>query len=269
MSITVSAMYVYPVKGCRGVPVSEAEVGPRGLAGDRLWMWVDADGRFLSQRSHPQMAQVDTEIIEGGVKLSAPGIGAVSVSAPAGDGLKRTVQVWSSTLEALVAPEAEAWGKALFGVEAHLVHLGEGCKRPLKPSRGQPGDEVSFADGYPVLLASEASLAALNGWIAETGRDPVPMARFRPNVVITGEIEPFAEDEWPVLELGGVRFQGGAPCERCTVTTLDQQTGQKHDGEPLITLARHRRWDNKVFFGVNLVPRAYGMLRRGDACVLN
>ena len=130
--------------------------------------------------------------------------------------------------------------------------------RPVNPAYGRPGDHVSFADGYPALLASEASLADLNSRLAA----PVPMNRFRPNLVVDGT-EAFAEDGWSRIRIGEVVFRVVKPCDRCVVTTIDQKTG-KAGKEPLRTLSRYRKKDGKVYFAQNLIPDAPGTLRRGD-----
>lgn len=259
----VSALYIYPVKGCGAVQLQRAAVHPRGLIGDRRWMWVDAEGKFITQRSHPPMATIRPTLLEGGLRLEAEGHAPLEIPEPDADAPWRPVQVWSSTLDAPVAEGSAAWGRAFFGQPASLVFMGEGCVRPMKPGRGRPGDEVSFSDGYPLLLAHEASLTELNRRIVEGGGQPVPMERFRPNLIISGG-EAFDEESWSAFTAGEVPFDAKTACERCTVTTLDQATGAKVSAEPLKTLAAFRRRDNKVYFGVNCIPRGGGEIAVGD-----
>jgi uncharacterized protein YcbX len=147
-----------------------------------------------------------------------------------------------------------------------LVYLDDPTRRSPNPEFAQPGDVVSFADGYPVLLASENSLDLLNDWIAEGPRPdegPLDIRRFRPNLVVRGAA-PFAEDGWTRIRIGEATFRVVKGCDRCVLTTLDPETGEKQM-EPITTLARYRRWDGKTWFAANLVPDTPGaVLRVGD-----
>lgn len=254
----LTSIWIYPVKGVAGVSLEEAFVEPRGLANDRRWMFVDADGLFLSQRTHPKLALIRARVTPGGVVLEAPGQAPLAVPVPATDE-RVSVTVWSSTVAALPAGAgASEWASAFLETDCRLVYMPADTIRPVNPAYGRPGDHVSFADGYPALLASEASLADLNSRLAA----PVPMNRFRPNLVVDGT-EAFAEDGWSRIRIGEVVFRVVKPCDRCVVTTIDQKTG-KAGKEPLRTLSRYRKKDGKVYFAQNLIPDAPGTLRRGD-----
>lgn len=256
----LSAIWIYPVKAAAGVALTEARVEARGLAGDRRWMIVDPNGRFLTQREHPRLALLKAHAAGGALRLEAPAHGALDVPVPPPDGAAETVQVWRDTVEATPAgAEADAWLSAFVGAACRLVYMPDASTRPVDPAYGRPGDHVSFADGYPVLLAAEASLADLNGRLDA----PVPMNRFRPNLVVRGS-EPFAEDTWRRIRIGDVAFRVVKPCARCTVPTVDQATGVAGK-EPLRTLSRYRKKDGKVYFAQNLIAEQPGTLRSGDA----
>lgn len=267
MPLVVSSLARYPVKSCRGEQLREAVVEPWGLAGDRRWMITDPEGVFATARTLPRLVLIHPVLDEGGVTLHAPGAEPLRVPFPEREGLEDVV-VWRSSLKARSAGEAAAaWLTELMGTELRLVHLDDPTRRPVDPEFGEPGDRVSFADGYPLLLTADASLDALNDWIAEganAAEGPVPMTRFRPNVVVSGTAA-WAEDDWSVLRIGGARFRAVKPCGRCVLTTVDPDAGEK-GREPLATLARHRRVGKAIVFGTNLVPDEPGaVLRVGDA----
>ncbi|HEY6787936.1 MAG TPA: MOSC domain-containing protein, partial [Trebonia sp.] len=164
--------------------------------------------------------------------------------------------------------EAGQWLSKVAGMDVRLVYLDDPTRRATNPDYSKDGDVVSFADGYPLLLTSEESLERLNEWIADgkhAAEGPLPMTRFRPNVVVAGAAA-FAEDGWHLVRIGDLRFRVAKPCGRCVLTTVDPDTAVKGK-EPLATLARHRRWDGNVWFGVNLIPddpRPDGRLHVGD-----
>jgi hypothetical protein len=256
--LTLSAIRTYPLKGASAVGTDRAAVTPRGLAGDRGWMVVDGSGRFVSQRTRPRLATVTAGLVSGGLALAAPGRDPLVCPVP--DGRRRlAVEIWDDTVDAALADAGAArWLSAVLGLECRLVRQDRPDSRPLAGPRGRPGDAVSFADGSPVLLCGEAALADLNARLT----DPVPMDRFRPNLVFAGGA-PHAEDRWRRIRIGPVVFRNAGPCPRCTVTTVDQARGEP-GSEPLATLATYRRRPGGVMFGVNLVPESLGTLRTGD-----
>ena len=266
MSLVVSSLNRYPVKSCRGESVGEAVVEPWGLRGDRRWMITDPEGIFVTARALPRLVLVRPVVDDEGLTLHAPGAAPLRVPVPTVEALTDVV-VWRSRVKATFAGDGAAnWLSAFLGTEVRLVHLDDPTRRPVDPEFGTAADRVSFADGYPLLLTAEASLAALNGWIAE-GRNaaegPVSMVRFRPNVVVSGSA-PWAEDDWSLLRVGEARFRAVKPCGRCVLTTVDAETGVK-GREPLATLATHRRRGSMIVFGTNLIPDSPGaVLRVGD-----
>jgi uncharacterized protein YcbX len=268
MSLQLTDIWRYPVKSCRGERLSAAVVEPWGLAGDRRWMVADADGAPVTAREYPQMVLITPRLGRGLITLSSPGLPDLAVPVPSGQDLV-PVSVWESDLIAAPAgDEAATWLTKVIGEPVRLMYLDDPTRRPTNPRYSRDTDRVSFADGYPLLLTSEESLDGLNAWIAEGSRaaeGPVPMRRFRPNVVISGA-PAWAEDGWRRLRIGPVTFRAVKGCDRCVMTTVDPDTAAKGH-EPLFALARHRRWDNKVWFGVNLVPDAPGpdaLIRPGD-----
>ncbi|GAA4668427.1 MOSC domain-containing protein [Streptomyces chumphonensis] len=263
----LTALHVYPVKSLAGTTRREAEVEPWGLAGDRRWMVV-REGRQLTQRDAPRLALVVAlERAEGGVSLDAPGMPRLTVDAPGPAGAALDVTVFGSPVRAGSAgARADAWLSRYIGTPVRLVRMTAPERdRSVDPRFGRPQDTVSFADGYPLLLTAESSLEALNSLIAEgdhADEGPLPMNRFRPNLVVGGTA-PWAEDGWRRLRVGEVEFEVVRPSGRCVVTTTDQATGGRGK-EPLRTLALHRRSGDRLIFGQNLVPRTAGTVRRGD-----
>jgi MOSC domain-containing protein len=259
----VTALFIYPIKATTAISLEQAEVRPRGLAGDRRWVVVDDNGHFLQQRTHTKMALVKTTSQRnGGLLISATDMEPLTVSPPIGKE-RGQVTVWSDTVDAANAgPDAAAWFSRFLGLPCRLMFMDDAALRPVAPEYGQDGDVVSFADALPLLLATAASLADLNQRIGS--KKQLPMSRFRPNLVVDGDA-PWAEDQWKRVRVGQIEFEVTHPCARCVVTTTDQQTGEKSpDGEPLKTLATFRRGEKGVLFGMNLVPRNHGTIRVGD-----
>ncbi|MEV4423799.1 MOSC domain-containing protein [Streptomyces sp. NPDC053792] len=265
------SVHVHPVKAMRALAATEAEVQPWGLAGDRRWTAVDAAGKVVTQRRHPRMALATAQPLPGGgVSLSAPGHPTLAVEVPTPPPVTPTVtvEIFDQLVEAVPAgPAAAAWFSAYLESDIRLVHMdAPEHRRPVDPDYALPGETVSFADGYPLLVATTSSLDALNSLIAQgdhAHEGPLPMNRFRPNLVIEGTA-PWAEDGWTRIAVGEVTFRVARPCGRCVVTTTDQLTAERGK-EPLRTLALHRKSDGRVLFGQNLVPEHTGTVRVGDA----
>jgi uncharacterized protein YcbX len=257
----VTGIFIYPIKGTAATALQQAEVRSRGLAGDRRWVVVDEQGQFLQQRVQPKMALIHT-ILEpdGTLWVEAPGMVSLHVSPPTGEDRLSTT-VWRDTVDAADAgSQAAAWFSEYLGLPCRLAFMDDGAHRPVDPEYGAEGDQVSFADAMPLLLATDASLADLNSRMDH----PLSMSRFRPNVVVDGA-QAWDEDNWKRLRIGQVEFEATHRCARCVVTTIDQETGNKDgSGEPLKTLATFRRDGDGVYFGQNLVPRSTGTVQVGD-----
>ncbi|MEU6073420.1 MOSC N-terminal beta barrel domain-containing protein [Micromonospora sp. NPDC047074] len=265
----LNAIHTYPVKGGHRRDHDAVAVEPWGLAGDRRWMVVDADGLGVTQRETTRLVALRAAPRDGGLLLRAEGHRDLVVPEPAGGEpvMVRTFRHRKLPVPALSAgPAADAWVSTLLGRAVRLVWLARPTRHiPSGDREHDTGDRVSFADAYPLLLASTASLDAVNGWLAEAGAEPVPMARFRPNLVVEGA-PAWAEDDWAgrPLRVGGVRFRAAGPCERCVVTTIDQETGVRGK-EPLRVLGRFRNIRQKIVFGLHVVPEETGMVAVGDA----
>jgi uncharacterized protein len=259
---SVAELRIHPVKGLRGGVHTAADVAPWGLAGDRRWMVVDAAGRFLSQRELNHMALIEARNTATGITLTAPGMEGASIPFPGPDAETLDVVVWRDTVGAVAAgAAADAWISAALGLPCRLVYLADTTSRKIDPAFATAGQTVNFADGFPILLASLASLADLNTRLAV----PIPIGRFRPNIVVSGAA-PWAEDCWRRIRIGGVLFSVVKPCSRCIITTIDPETGQRPDmAEPLRTLGKFRR-DRRggVMFAQNLIPGNAGRIAAGD-----
>jgi hypothetical protein len=275
----IESIHIYPLKAGRAVDLRAAAVEPWGLAGDRRWLVVDAAGRFVSQREEPALARVIAAYPAAGadqlaagrpwptdtITLSAAGHPPLEVAMPwPDDGTEMVpVAVWESRVRAAAAgKEADDWLSRLLDRDVRLVYLDDPARREVDQDYGDPGDRVSFADGYPLLLTSARSLEALGDWLAQDGHPPVPMNRFRPNVVVAGACA-WAEDGWRRIAIGAVTFRVVKPCGRCVVTTTDQATGQR-GRQPLELLGRRRRFGRQLVFGQNMIPDAPGSIRVGD-----
>ncbi|MEO7035070.1 MAG: MOSC N-terminal beta barrel domain-containing protein [Polyangiaceae bacterium] len=255
----VSALYVYPIKACRGIRLSEWAVAARGFEADRRWMIVDMAGNFVTQREMSELSQVETSLLGDSLRISTPGFSPLELPRSYDSGTSRTVQVWRDQVVTAAHPEGSAWFSQFLRAPHELVYMPDAELRHVNPEAARAGDIVSFADGYPFLLISEASLTDLNSRLAE----PITMDRFRPNIVVT-DTAPFAEDEYNRVRLGEISFRGVKRCERCVVTNVDPLTGER-GREPLRTLASYRLEDQKIWFGMNLIHEGTGVLRVGDA----
>ena len=260
----LASVHIYPLKGCRAVDLAESVVEPWGLAGDRRWLLVDSDCRFVSQREHPALARLDVRYGPGAdIIASSDGYPAVRVAVPGESPELLKVTVWGCTvLSAAAGSEADAWFSDYLGEKVRLVFLDDPTRRAVDPDYGANGDVVSFADGYPLLLTNTGSLDQLGEWLTAAGDQPVPMNRFRPNVVVSGD-QPWAEDRWRRIRIGTVSFRVVKPCGRCVVTTTDQFTGVRGT-QPLRMLAARRRFGQKLVFGQNIIPDSPGLIRVGD-----
>ena len=267
----MSALWVYPIKSTAGLELTESVVHPWGLQDDRRWMVVDDEGSTVTARTHRKLLWVRARPgSDGGLELSAPGTQPLRVAPPSPDA---SVPITMSRIDRAVAAggAADAWLSAYLGTPVRLVWLDDPARRTVGEQHGgEVGDTVSFADTGPVHLTTTVSLDALDGWLAESAREtaepppePLPMGRFRPNIVVEGSATPFAEDDWKRVRIGGVPMRFAEHCDRCVLPTIDPVTlaGSK---EPTRTLARRRSWDHAVHFGIRLIPLQQGRIRVGD-----
>jgi MOSC domain-containing protein len=257
----VAGIRIYPVKSCGGIDVETALVEPRGLARDRRYMIVDANDRFVTQRQHARMALIRIEMDPTGLTLSAPGQSLLRVADGEVFGDETRVRIWRGACDAVVAPaHINAWLSGYLGFACRLVRMNDEHHRAVPNDAAQFEDEVSFADGAPLLLASLDSLDDLNTRLAKA----VGIERFRPNVIIEGA-PAFAEDSWQRIRIGSAELSVAWPCARCTMITIDPATAEPDpEGEPLATLKTFRRAGRGVMFGQNLIPRRFGRVSVGD-----
>ncbi|HZB68631.1 MAG TPA: MOSC N-terminal beta barrel domain-containing protein [Ornithinibacter sp.] len=272
--IRLSAIHLHPVKSTAVRPVTHADVEPWGLRGDRRWMVVDADGECVTAREERALLAITADTpatdraLPAALRLRTHDHETIELSVPEGE--PRPVTVHRRSLEAVDAPAwASAWMQSVLRrSDLTLVHVHRG--RALNPAHSSPGDATAFADAYPVTLASAASLERLRSWVTETAIErgeepgsPLAVERFRPNLVVEGDLEPFEEDRWTRVKVGPVTFRVVKPVDRCVLTTVDPVTLDRGP-EPIRSLARHRTWDGATWFAVQLVPDVVGTIRLGD-----
>lgn len=275
MAAIVSRLLLYPIKGCRGVPLPAAQLAPTGLAaqgiGDREWVVVDEDGEFLSQRELPRMALIATRLAPDALAITAPGMPTLEV-ALATDGDVVRIRVWNDELDAIAQGDrVDRWFSDFLERPARLMRFAPRARRTsLRKYTGTIEAPYKFADAFALLVASEASLADLNRRLAGKGEGPVDMDRFRPNIVLDG-VDAFEEDYARALMVGEARIELVKPCVRCTVPSVDPARGEQGT-EPGDTLAAYRRSADAggVTFGVNGVVAhgAGAVLHVGDAAEL-
>jgi uncharacterized protein YcbX len=262
----ISQLFIYPIKSLGGIAVNEAEVTSRGLKYDRRYMLVDNNNTFITQRDFSAMALLRTAIESNKLvvyhindlfnKLFLP----LNPSSP--DAFT-VVRIWDDSCEAqYVSEEADKWFSNKLNFQCRLVYMPESTKRNVDPQFAINNDITSFSDGYPLLLVGQASLDDLNSRLGE----PVPINRFRPNIVMRGGF-PFQEDKMEQFSINGIMFYGVKPCSRCVVTATNQETAIK-DKEPLRTLARYRLYNNKPLFGQNVLCNGAGVIKTGDEIII-
>lgn len=254
----ISRLFIYPVKSLGGVELQQSEVEFRGLRHDRRWMLVDAEGVFMTQRTDTRLALFRTAIESDGIRLkNHAGESILAPYSPNGD--RQSVRVWRDVVEALqVSPEVDKWFSDSLGQRCSLVYMPDDSMRQTSLDFTREGDRVGFADAFPILVIGEASLIDLNSRLEVE----LPMNRFRGNIIVQGW-EPYAEDRWQRLSVGGLELRAAKRCGRCSVTATNQDTGEV-GVEPLRTLAEYRRTDKNVFFGAYFVPEGEGSIQTGD-----
>ena len=261
--IRVTGLFRYPIKSCAGISLDSAVLDHRGIEHDRRWMVVDATGAFRTQRELPRMALIHPRVSQDGLTLTAEGMTEVSIPLTA-HGSRLTAGVWNDEVEAIDQGEAVAeWLTRFLAEPLRLVRFDDAQDRRVEQAYAvRPEDQVGFADAYPLLIGNEASLAELNTRLDE----PLPMRRFRPNIVVAGA-EAYAEDSWSRVRVGEVEIAVVKPCARCAITTVNPDTGMKGK-EPLTTLAKYRKAEGGVMFCENAIHLGLGTLRVGDSVVV-
>jgi uncharacterized protein YcbX len=261
MPIRLAEIWIYPVKSLGGIRLKMSSVEEKGLQYDRRWMIVDENGIFLTQRTNPKMATLDVTLHDKGLILSErsePKDQVLVPFFPVSESLVH-VKIWNDTVLAhKVSEEADQWMAKQLGKNVSIVTMPESTRREMNFADTEHGRAVSFADDFPYLMISQASLDDLNSRLDE----PIEMKQFRPNFVVSGT-EPFAEDSWKQIKIGSVGFEVKKPCDRCVLVNIDQHSGKKGT-EPLKTLATYRRVDKKILFGQNVISIESGVVREGE-----
>jgi len=257
--ITLSEINIYPVKSCAGISLTSSQLDAMGLVHDRRWMIIDKAGKMLTQRTHPQLALIETSMAEGQLTLSSFGMDAFVVPRCDAETPRMKATVWNDTVNAWHIQAADQWLAQTVGEDCHLVQIPDDEVRACDQTYAKPGDRTGFADGFPLLLISRASLDDLNTRLEH----PVEMRRFRPNLVVDG-CDAYAEDGWSEIRIGDIAMRVVKPCSRCPIPTVDPDTGEVSSGEPLQTLATYREKDGKIFFGQNVIHNGPGSLALGD-----
>ncbi|MSR17231.1 MAG: MOSC domain-containing protein [Methylococcaceae bacterium] len=256
---TLSDIFIYPVKSLAGIRISEWDVVETGLKYDRQWMLVDENGQFLSQRRLPKMALIQTRLTDSELILSAPNFSDFSLSLELKGGAIIRSTVWEDCCDAQhVSNQVDKWFSDVLKMPCRLVYLPTKTKRGVDLQYANNTDCVAFSDGFPFLIVSENSLNALNAELENS----IEMARFRPNLVISG-CEAYAEDSWREIRIGEIDFRLPKPCSRCSVPGINPKTADVTK-EPLTTLNRLRKWQNKIYFGQNALHNQNGNLNVGD-----
>ncbi len=256
----VSGLYVYPVKSLGGISLASGELCETGLLHDRRWMLIDNNGVFLSQRTVPALALLQVALFSDHLMVTHKHDIHTPLYIPLTTKADThiPVSIWDDVCPAIVVADAGAWFSEVLQMQVRLVYMPDSAKRLVDPEFAANGEVVSFADAYPFLLVGQSSLIDLNSRLPI----PVPMDRFRPNIVFTGG-EPYVEDTFQQFKIGDTQFHCVEPCARCVLTTINQQTAAKGK-EPLKTLATYRTVNNKVLFGQNVVHSGTGRLSIGD-----
>ena len=252
--LTVSQLWIYPIKSLRGISLDTVLLEKRGFQYDRRWMLVDSDNQFITQRQYARMALIETELSEFGLSVRAPDMPVLIIPHPDQqvelyDEVK--VKCWEDQIMAQhINTAIDNWFSEFLGMDCQLVYMPEHCERAVDPDYALNNDIASFSDGFPNLLISEASLVDLNRRVDIE----LTMNRFRPNIVISGG-DPYVEDTLKHFRINGIDFFGVKPCSRCLITTINPQTGEREGREPLNTLSGYRKLNNKVYFGQNVLHK--------------
>ncbi len=261
--MTLESLSSFPVKSCGAVELLESRVEARGLEHDRRWLLVDESGRFLTQREVPQLATIRPRFGQGSLELRC-GDARLDVPLQLHEGHSMRVQIWRDEVNAVRVGElADDWLRDVLGLDVRLVWMPDEARREVDPNYALQAEITSFADGFPFLVVSRASVDDLNERIAQNGGEMVGAGRFRANFLVAGAA-PYEEDSWARFRIGECEFEVVKPCSRCVIPTLDQTTGERTSDEPLRTLSTYRRVNGRILLAQNALPRRLGRVRVGD-----
>ncbi len=264
-TITISDLYIYPIKSTKGLRLPHASVDELGLAFDRRFVVSDDSGQFITARTEPTLCLVSATISDLGIILTAPNMPELLLEYQKFSNQYKNVNVWGDDIAGqLCSIEASSWFSEYLHRPCKLLYFGKESSRVKKPNT-ESARKVAFADGYPLLLISQTSLDDLNQRLISNNEKPVSMAQFRPNIVVENCL-PFAEDGWQYIRIGDIDFKVSKPCVRCIFTTVNPENGDKSpQQQPLTTLKTYRQTDQgEVLFGQNLIPLNSGQIAQGD-----
>lgn len=264
-TVTVSDLYIYPIKSTMGISLPHADIDELGLAFDRRFVISDNSGQFITARTEPTLCLVKSTLTEKGISLSAPNMPTLTLSYDNFSSQYQNVTVWGDEIAGqFCSTAASSWFSSYLQRPCQLLYFGQASSR-VKNTNLDDARRVAFADGYPLLLISQASLDELNQRLSVANQQTVTMAQFRPNIVVDNCL-PFAEDSWQQIRIGDIEFQVSKPCERCIFTTINPENGIKNaEQQPLSTLKTYRQTNNgEVLFGQNLIPLNSGSIKHGD-----
>lgn len=260
----LSALNIYPLKSASGIALQNTEMSQRGLSHDRRWMVVDDSGQFMTQRTTPKMALVQTQLVDQTLTLNAPGMSKLYLPLFPKKGVSEEVEIWGDRCEAwVVNQQSTRWIRKYLGKSCKIVFMPDHSNRQVDSDYALGDNQVAFSDAFPLLLISEASLKDLNRRLQET----FAMNRFRPNLVVSNT-EPYEEDTWEIIKIGDCELQIVKPCSRCVLTTVDPETGEFSGKEPLRTLASYRKQNGKILFGQNLIAQKLERLEVGMPIII-
>ncbi|AEV96604.1 oxidoreductase [Niastella koreensis] len=263
--LTVSELYIYPIKSLGGIALNSARLTDRGFEHDRRWMLVDDNNQFITQREVTAMALLKPQLTEQGLLIRNSQVAGEELLVPFEPTVPGTtmVDVWSNRCRAQqVSEDADAWFSKQLGISCKLMYMPHTTNRFVDGRYAHNKEITSFSDGFPLLMIGQASLDDLNNRLTT----PLPMNRFRPNVVFTGGTA-FLEDTMKQFEINGITFFCVKPCARCVMTTIDQQSGAKAK-EPLTTLSTYRKKNNKILFGQNVLFKGRGEITVGNTITI-
>eukprot|EP01134_Creolimax_fragrantissima_P007873 CFRG7873T1 len=271
---TVSELWQFPIKSCKGTMVNEVQLDALGIVHDRNLMVVTSEGMFITQRQKPRMSLISCARTETHITLSVDSkvVADLTVKLPSDDSKAQTlkVEIWDNEVEALVVEGTQAWFTSVLGSDARLVSVKPFAthSRPVDPRYNPTGDNthVAFQDGFPQLVITDSSITDLNKILIQNGVDiqAIDSRRFRPNIVVKG-FNAHEEDLWKKIRIGDTVFDAVKPCTRCAIPTIDPDTGKYNAGfQPIKTLRDYRSVGDKVIFGMNLIHRGEGNIHVGD-----
>ncbi|MBX2897653.1 MAG: MOSC domain-containing protein [Cyclobacteriaceae bacterium] len=260
--LILSEIWIYPIKSLAGIRVKQANLKQKGLEGDRRWMLIDETGRFITQRENPNLALFDLNFDHGGLHITNRTTQQKLLIQDVSNqmGKEYTATIWDDEVKVIEPSVSYSnWFSEQAGIPCKLVFFPEANTRNIDPKYANSHEQVSLADGYPYLIIGQSSLNDLNSRLDL----PVTMQRFRPNFVFTGG-EAFEEDRWQHFKIGTNSFRGVKRCARCVLTTINPQTGEQ-GREPLFTLSKYRKEENKIFFGQNVIALSLeNLISEGD-----